>query len=153
MKVRLAVLVALLCLALRASAWEQSCFACVFDDGPTNGYYNALFIDGPNPGPFGENISDGFYPTQSGIGTGLDFGIWVPTGLLPTTVTWWVGTTPFGSDISSGVANDLQVSLHNHNEQYDYDVYDVHIDAFFGDFIAGNRYWLSLGNANDSGER
>jgi hypothetical protein len=136
------------CLALSASAFASD--VVLFDDGATNGFYNAFFIDGPNPGPFSQSISDGFVAASSGTATSLDFGMWVPTGLTPTTVSWWLGTSAFGSDISSGVSNSLQVSYHNASG-FGYDVYDVHIDGLSGDLVAGNTYWLSLGNANDSG--
>ncbi len=43
-----------------------------------------------------------------------------------------------------------QITFHNHNG-FGYDVYDVHIDGLSGNLTAGNTYWLSLGNANDSG--
>ena len=58
-----------------------------YNDGPINGQYNAFFIDGPNSGPYSQSISDGFVATASGNSPGLDFGMWVPTGLTPTTVT------------------------------------------------------------------
>lgn len=149
MKVRLLVVsLAVLCLMLSASAFAAD--VILFDDGPTDGFDNGLFIDGPNSGPFSQNISDGFVATGSGTATSLDFGLWVPTGTTPTTVTWWIGTTPFGSEISTGVSNNLISTFHN-DSGFGYDVYDVHIDGLSGNLTAGSTYWLSLGNANDSG--
>jgi len=147
LKVRLVIVtLAALCLALSAPAFAQ----VIYDDGPTDGFTNALFIDGPNPGPFSQSISDGFTATGSGTAASLDFGLWVPTGTTPTTVTWWLGTTAFGSDISTGVSNNL-ISVFHNDSGFGYDVYDVHIDGLSGSLTAGNTYWLSLGNANDSG--
>ena len=146
MKVRLLVVsLAVLCLMV-APAFAD---IVLYDDGPTNGTYNGFFIDGPNSGPFSQNISDGFVAAASGTATSLDFGMWVPTGTTPTTVTWWLGTSAFGSDISMGVANNLQFTFHN-DSGFGYDVYDVHIDGLSGNLTAGQTYWLSLGNANDS---
>jgi len=146
LKVRLAVVtLAALCLALSAPAFAQ----IIYDDGPTDGQTNAFFIDGPNPGPFSQSISDGFIATNSGSAASLDFGIWVPTGTTPTTVTWWLGTSAFGSEISTGVANGPSSTFLLTNA-FGYDVYNVHIDGLSGSLTAGNTYWLSLGNANDS---
>ncbi len=147
MKVRLLVVtLATLCLALSAPAFAQ----VIFDDGPIDGFTNAYYIDGPNPGPTNYNISDGFIATNGGTATSLDFGMWVQTGLTPTTVTWWLGTTAFGSDIATGVSNNLINTFHN-DSGFGYDVYNVHIDGLSGSLTAGDTYWLSLGNANDSG--
>lgn len=148
MKVRLLVAtLALFCLIVSASAFADT---VLFDDGPTDGFDNGLFIDGPNPGPFSQSISNGFTATGSGTATSLDFGLWVPTGLTPTTVSWWLGTSAFGGEISSGTSAITQFTFHNASG-FGYDVYDVHIDGLSGDITAGQSYWLTLGNANDSG--
>lgn len=122
----------------------------IFDDGPINGQYNAFFIDGPNSGPFSQSISDGFVATGSGTATALDFGIWVISGTLPTTVTWWLGTSSFGGDLGSGT---VAISSYDYvaSNGYGYDVYNVHITGMTsGAMSAGNMYWLTLGNANDN---
>ncbi len=148
MKLRLAVITLIaLCLALSAPAFADLSF---YDDGPTNGQYNAFFIDGPNPGPYSQNISNGFISNLSGTPSGLAFGIWVPTGTTPTTINWWMGTTPFGSDIGSGFVAQVEYTFHNSND-FGFDVYDAHFAGSFGNLTAGQTYWLSLGNANDSG--
>ena len=56
--------------------------------------------------------------------------MWVQTGLTPTTVTWWLGTTAFGSDIATGVSNNLINTFHN-DSGFGYDVYNVHIDGLW----------------------
>ena len=147
MKLRFtAVLFAIVCLALSTTAFAN----VLFNDGATNGTYNAFFIDGPNNGPFGQNISDGFVATDSGTASSLDFGIWVPTGTTPTTITWWLGTSAFAGDLGSGTVAQVQYTF-NKASGFGYDVYDAHIDGLSGNITAGNTYWLSLGNANDSG--
>ena len=134
-----------LCLALAAPAFA----GVIYTDGPTNGTINALFIDGPNPGPYNQSISDGFVATASGTAYSLDFGVWVPAGTTPTTVSWWLGTTAFGSDISSGSTAQVGYTYLLTNG-YGYDVYDAHVAGLSGSLTAGSTYWLSLGNANDS---
>ena len=140
------VFLSILCLALSTSAFA----GVIFDDGPTNGFSNALFIDGPNPGPFSQSISDQFVATGSGNASALDFGIWVPSGLVPTTVTWWLGTSAFSGDIGSGTEATNNITFLNSNG-FGYDVYEVHLTGLSGSLTAGNTYFLTLGNANDSG--
>jgi hypothetical protein len=146
---RLVVLsLALLCLALSSPAFSAT---VIFDDGATDGFDNGFFIDGPNPGPFSQNISDGFIATGSGSAAALDFGVWVPSGTTLTTVTWWLGTSAFGSDLGSGTVTNFTADFHNSNG-FGYDVYTIHITGMSsGNMTAGNQYWLTLGNANDSG--
>jgi len=140
------VILAALCLVFSVSAFADT---VLFDDGATDGTYNGFFIDGPNPGPFSQSISDGFVATNSGVATSFDFGIWVPTGTTPTTVSWWLGTSEFAGDLASGTVPQIQYTFHNSNS-YGYDVYVGHIDGLTGQIQAGQTYWLTLGNANDS---
>jgi hypothetical protein len=123
----------------------------LFDDGATDGFTNAIFIDGPNFGPFNQSISDGFVATGSGSATALDFGIWVPIGTTPTTVTWWLGSTGnFSQDLGTGTVATNNITFLNTNS-IGYAVYEVHITGMAtGNLTAGHSYWLSLGNANDS---
>ena len=134
----------ILCLALAAPAFA----GVIYSDGATNGTTNALFIDGPNPGPFNQSISDGFVATASGTAYSLDFGVWVTPGTTPTTVSWWLGTTAFGSDISSGSIAQVGYTFLFNNGGWD--VYDAHVAGLSGSLSAGGSYWLTLGNANDS---
>ena len=135
----------ILCLALAAPAFA----GVIYSDGPTLGTTNALFIDGPNPGPFNQSISDGFVATASGTAYSLDFGVWVTPGTTPTTVSWWLGTTAFGSDISSGSTAQVGYTFLFNNGGWD--VYDAHVAGLSGSLSAGGSYWLTLGNANNSG--
>jgi len=151
MKVRTVVLsVTLLCLALSAPAFAGT----IFDDGPTNGQYNAFFVDGPNPGPFSQWIADQFVATGSGTPGELDFGLWVPTGSTPTTITYWLGLNYLDSTISGGnpvTLNGGNSSLLISNNQYGYDVYEITLKNLTGgNMTSGQTYWLTLGNANDS---
>ena len=135
----------ILCLALAAPAFA----GVIYSDGPTLGTTNALFIDGPNPGPFNQSISDGFVATASGTAYSLDFGVWVTPGTTPTTVSWWLGTTAFGSDISSGSIAQVGYTFLFNNGGWD--VYDATVTGLSGSLSAGSSYWLTLGNANDRG--
>jgi hypothetical protein len=136
---------AVLFLLLALPGWA----GILYDDGPIDGSYNSFFIDGPGAGPYSQTISDGFVATGTGTASSLDFGVWVPTGSTPTTVSWEIGTSAFASDISSGF--DLQVGytfvLRN---RYGYDVYNAHVDGLSGALVTGITYYLTLGGGNDS---
>ncbi len=147
MKLRLVVISIAISLLLTVPAFAS---ITIYDDGATDGTYNGFFIDGPNPGPWNQYISDGFVASESGVATGLDFGIWVPSGTTPTTVSWWLGTSAFGGELASGSVDQVGYTFHTSNG-YGYDVYIAHIDGLSGTLTTGNTYWLSLGNANDSG--
>jgi hypothetical protein len=151
LKLRIATLaLTLLCLALSAPAFAGT----IFDDGAINGNYNAFFVDGPNPGPFSQWIADQFVATGSGTPGEIDFGLWVPTGSTPTTITYWLGTNFLTSDISGGSAIALNAgnsTLVVTNNQYGYDVYEITLKNLTGSNMSANStYWLTLGNANDS---
>jgi hypothetical protein len=80
----------ILCLVLSAPVFAQV-------NGPPNGTIGAYFIDAGNA------VSDSFVATTSFFTTGFVFAEWVPAGATPLTVDWSVGTSPFGSDIGSGI--------------------------------------------------
>ncbi len=147
MRLRLTIpLLAILCLALTSTVLAQQ---ILFDDGPTNGTIAGLFIDGPNPGPYGQSISDGFVATGSGIANYFVAGLWVPTGETPTTVSWWLGTSAFAGDIASGTSSSLQPDYLMTTGSWD--IYEITVTGLSGTLTAGNTYYLSLGNGNDSG--
>ena len=145
MKMRVGT-ISLICLALSAPAFA----GIIYTDGATNGSINAFFIDGPGPGgPFNQTLSDGFVATNSDTAASLDFGEWVTTGDTPTTVSWALGTSAFGSDISSGSTLQVGYTFFSSNA-FGYDVYTSHVDGLSGFLTAGTTYYLTLGGANDS---
>jgi hypothetical protein len=132
------------CLALNIPAFA----GIIYTDGPINGSYAGLFIDGPG-GPTTQTISDGFVATNSGTATSLDFGEWVLTGATPTSVSWALGTSAFASDVSSGSTAQVGFTFFAHNG-FDSDVYNSHVDGLSGVLTAGRTYYLTLSGANDS---
>ncbi len=122
----------------------------LYDDGPLVGDSNAFYIDGPGAGPFSQSISNGFVATNSGEATSFDFGEWVPTGETPTSVSWALGTSAFGSEISSGSTSQVGFTFFVGN-QFSYDVYISHVDGLSGFLSAGSTYYLTLSGGNDSG--
>ena len=141
-----------LCLALAAPAFATTTFV---SSGPIDGNDNAFFITGPNNANFlgsVQDISDGFASSGSGTPDTLEFGIWVASGNTPNTISYEIGTDAFGTQLGSGT-----VGLNGGNSHFlftngfGYDVYDITIPVTSGAMTSGNEYWLSLSNANDSG--
>jgi PEP-CTERM motif len=151
LKLRIATLfLTILCLALSAPAFAGT----IFSEGPLDGNDNAFFITGPNNanivGSF-QDISNGFTAAISGTPNNLDFGLWIGSGITPTTVDYEIGTTAFGTDLGSGT-----VALNGSNSTFlftngiGFDIYNINIPVTSGAMTAGNMYWLSLSNANDA---
>jgi hypothetical protein len=149
MKTRVAVLAATI-VALAASSASAG---IIFDDGPTDGTFNSLYIDGPNAGgPYTQSIYDTFKATGSGTVGELDVGLWVPTGETPTTFTWWLGATSLDNSIGGGTVTLSSADYVFHNDSgFGYDVYDVTVTGLSSAMLtAGDTYVLTLGNGNDS---
>src|ERR1039458_10580651 len=102
----------------------------------------------PFRSPYAESISDGFVATASGTASSLNFGVWVTTGSTPTAVSWWLGTTAFGSDISSGSTAQVAYT-YLLTTNLGFDVYNATVTGLSGNLTAGNAYSLTLGNGHN----
>lgn len=141
---------AALCLALSGSG-----FADLYNNGPTLGTANALFIDVyAVPNSFVVN------PETQGVLQAVIFAEWVPTGATPLTVEWSVGTSSFGSNVANGTGQ-IAPSLLCRNGQpilgglcgsgLGYDVYSSTVTFPGGGiFLNEGTYWLTLTNATDN---
>src|ERR1039458_6626836 len=152
MKLRIAslALLTILCLALAASAGTA-----FYNDGAIDGNDNAFFISGPNfPNPAGsvQDISNGFVSGASGSRGSLEFGEWIASGIRPSSISYELGTSAFGTDLGSAtVALNASNSHFLFSNSFGYDIYDVTIGLTPAALTAGNTYWLSLSNATDAG--
>ena len=149
MKHRAAILVA----SVAALAASSASAGIIFDDGPTNGTSDGLYIWGPNGG--GQSIYDTFTATGSGTVGELQVGLWVPTGETPTSFTWWLGTSVFNNSIGGGTAvlSPSDYAFHDTVTLLSgtWDVYDVTLTGLSSAMLnAGSTYVLTLGNAGDS---
>ncbi len=142
------------CLPLLFVALNASADTVIFNDGAVDGHDNAFFVTGPsNPNFLGsvQDISNGFTAGASATPTTLEFGLWVSTGNTPTTISYEIGTSAFGTDLGSG-----SVGLNGTNStllftnSFGYDVYSITIPVTSLAMISGDSYWLSLSNGNDS---
>ena len=144
MKIRIATLfLTILCLALTASA------GTFYNDGGIDGNVSGLYISGPNFAPF-QDISNGFVSAASGTPNTLEWGEWSVGA--PTTFSYEIGTSAFGTDLGSGaVTQNSSNSVLLFTNRFGYGIYDVTIPVISGAMTAGNTYWVSLSNATDAG--
>ena len=142
-------LLTILCLTLTASA------GTFFNDGGIDGNDNGFYITGPSfPNPAGsfQDISNGFVSAASGTPTQLEFGEWVLSGSTPTSISYEIGTTAFGTDLGFGtVAQNSSDSIFLFTNGFGYGIYDVTIPVTSLAMTAGNEYWVSLSNAANTG--
>ena len=133
LEMRIATLsLTLLCLAFSATAFAGT----IFNDGAIDGNDNGFFITGPNfPNELGsfQDISNGFTAGITANATGLEFGLWIGSGLTPTSVSYELGTTAFGTDLGSGtVALNAGNSHFLFTNGFGFDIYDVNIPVSSG---------------------
>jgi hypothetical protein len=133
----MAALALLLACAARATA------SIVYSNGPINGNYGYIDISNPNV------VTDSFTVAGPTSLTGAqNVGIWVLSGDTPKTLNWSIGTTPFGSQISSGIATPSNTQLTPSSKYGLNGSYSVFSSAFplNGTVTSGTTYWLTLSN-------
>src|ERR1039458_2194490 len=82
----------------------------------------------------------------------LEFGEWIASGLTPSSISYELGTSAFGTDLGFGtVAQNSSNSHFLFSNRFGYDIYDVTIPVTSAAMTAGNTYWVSLSNATDPG--
>ncbi len=138
MKLSLSVLAAAGTLALTLLG-GTAVQAQVYDNGPINGTINAWTIN------YGYSISDSFTLSAPTMLTSAQIGMWMFPGDRPTSVDWSIGTSAFGSDLSSGMSSMTNGSATNNG--FGYDVFESNF-AINGTLAAGS-YWFTLQNLAD----
>ncbi|MGA3318732.1 MAG: PEP-CTERM sorting domain-containing protein [Candidatus Korobacteraceae bacterium] len=143
MRIRILTLsLTILCLALSANS------TTLFTSGPINGNLNGFFVDGPNPGPFEQWLSNGFVDTTSGMANQVSIGLWTLGG-APTTVSYEIGSTSFGGPglaVGTGLSNVFLFT-----NSFGYSIYQTTFNITPTALTAGTTYYLSIGNVNDVG--
>ncbi len=125
------------CMLLAGPAWS----AIVYDNGPTSGAVNAWAINGVNL------VSNSFTVTSGTTLTGAQIGLWVLPGNTPLNVQWSIGTSIYGSEISSGISTLTNGS--SSLNSYGYDILDSNF-SLSGAVNTGTTYWFTLQNATTS---
>ena len=117
------LLLTILSLALTVSA------QAIYSEGPIDGNDNAFFVTGPNlPNFLGsfQDISNGFVAANSGTPGSLEWGEWSVGA--PTSFSYEMGTSAFGTDIGSGtVAQNPANSMLLFTNGFGYGVYNVNV--------------------------
>ena len=150
MKLRMASLslLTILCLALTAYAGATA----IFNDGGIDGNDNGFFVTGPDfPNFLGsvQDISNGFTAAVSATPNHLGWGEWSVGA--PTSFSYELGTSAFGTDLGSGtIAQNAGNTTLLFTNGLGYGVYDVEVPISSSAMTAGNEYWLSISNATDA---
>lgn len=108
----------------------------VYDNGPINGTLVGWTIDG------GYYVSDSFTVSSATSLASATAGIWNYSGDYLTQLGWAIGTTPYASDVASGVAATTDTLQYNNGQGFD--VYSDSL-AISGSVVPGT-YWFTLQN-------
>ena len=158
MKIGYFCLVALGALLLVGTSNAQT----LYSNGPVNG----ALPGSPGPGDAwlvneGASVTDSFTLTGPGTASAFDFTAWnYPGDDTLDSVTWALGTTPFGTDVDSGTAigglggNISGVLDSGSNENnYGYDINTFTVTGLDDPLSAATTYWLTLSAVDvDSGD-
>ena len=144
----------LLLLTIVCFAWSAPAFAqTIFVSGPIDGRQTGLFITGPNypnfKGSF-QDISDGFFPTNPGTPSALEFGEWIASGFTPSSLSWGIDTVAFGTTNHGTIAQNSGNSQFLFTNGFGYDIYDVTIPVTGPVMNTTTQYWVTLSNATDA---
>ncbi len=110
--------------------------AQVYDNGPINGTVNAWTIN------VSYSVTDSFTISSPTILTGAQIGLWLFPGDAPTSVDWAIGTSMYGSDVSSGTSSPTNGAPTFNPSQY------ALVESTFainGNVAPGN-YWFTIQN-------
>jgi hypothetical protein len=126
-------------LALLLGGVGQASADMLYDNGAISGNLDAQGISSPY------TISDSFTLSSASVLTSAQIGLEVTPGTTPNTVSWEIGTTPFGSDVNSGTA-----TLSNTPDGITgRGVYDIYVSTFSlpNVSLGAGTYYLTLENA------
>jgi PEP-CTERM motif len=130
-------LLTILCLMLAVAPAR----AGVYSNGPINGTTDAWTINS------GFSVSDSFPVSEDFNGvSGLQIGVWLFPGDSVSSVQVDLGSSPFGTNVFSGVvAATVHTDLGINQFGYDIQQIDFGFQAFFSE--PPGTYWLTLSNA------
>jgi hypothetical protein len=128
-------------LALLLAGGKQVKAGMVYDNGPIKGYIDAWELN------YGYKTTDSFTVSSPTTVTSMTLGLWTDRGDHPLTTQWSIGTSPFASDISSGVTS-LQNTFYGLSPTYDYPIYSS--TGQLSGTLSPGTYWLTLHDATAS---
>jgi hypothetical protein len=93
-------------------------------------------------------VSDSFTLADTSTLTMVQIGIWVEPGIVPYTVDWEIGSTPFGNTFNgTAVLTNTSAGI-GANPQGIYDLYESTFTVNLP--LDAGMYWLTLQNATDT---
>jgi hypothetical protein len=140
-KVKKFFVLGLAAVALLVAAAGQSSAGLVYDDGPVDATQSAWTVN------FGYSVSNTFTVSSATSLTGAQIALWTFSGDTPLTVDWSIGTSPFGSDVSSGTATLTNTFLFTNG--FGYDIYESAF-SLNGNVAAATTYWFSIANETNN---
>ena len=117
----------------------------LYTNGPINGENDGYQISGLG------SLTDSFSVSSISIITSAMIGIWERPADLPVQLQWSIGTSQFGSQVSSGTSTLSNVFFDSNNVGGN-GGWDVYSSTFTlsGKVVPGTQYWLTLQNLIDS---
>ena len=114
----------------------------IYSSGPIGGTDPTHPVNGPYA------ITESFTVSGSSTLASATVGLWTQNA-VPNTIDWSIGTTPFGSEISSGTGAALTNVFHNIAPGYYYSVYASSFNLT-GSLTSGT-YYLTLSGGTVTG--
>lgn len=128
-----AISLALLCLWVAPVGADT----IVYNNGPINGNVEAYNFSG-------YAVTDSFTLSQPTALSEAEIGTWAPSG-APTGLDWSIGSTPFGSQIGSGIASLTSTATGG----LGFGSYPLYESTFtLTGKLAAGTYWISLTNTS-----
>lgn len=123
----------------------------LYDNGPINGAHDGYYVDGV-VGTYGNNgaATDSFTVARASTLTSATVGLWVADSVsgrvLPQSIDFSIGTSPFGTDINNGSTSLLSSTFHNGNSFGS--VYTTTLNGLYTPGLQpGTTYWFTLYSA------
>src|SRR5579872_7566612 len=107
----------------------------VYDNGPINGTISAYNVSN-------YTTTDSFTISAATNLVQAAVGLWVDPGASPTSIDWSIGTSAFGSDVSSGTSTPSNTFF-----GLGFGLYYIYESVFsISGTVAPGTYWLTLTN-------
>jgi len=112
-----------------------------YDNGPINGNVDAWTVG------FGFSVTDSFNSQDLEMINSLDFGAWEFPGDSALSVSWSIGTTPFGSDVGNGTSSGKNLSdMLLFTNGFNFDVDKISLTGLGTPVKENTNYWMTLTN-------
>jgi hypothetical protein len=127
----------------------------VFTSGPISGIISGQGFGNPSLVPGYAWVDTASFTVSEDVDlTKVELGLWTYPSFPPLSLNWSIGTSAFGSDLSSGANASLTDTFlfNNHiaTGLYNYDIYDSTFSVTSPVLVTGTTYWLTMSDAVSS---